>query len=875
MGRWLRSIRLLIVGAALAVSVLVAIAMYWATTGVFERTVRQSAVDMSASLADGTFNAMYQIMRQGWSRAQLDEFLKTIRAQGNDSSTRIELYRGSKVIALFGPIEQPDADPLVLSAFATGKTQTQMHDGMIRYDRPLIAEAQCIRCHTNAKVGNVLGVLSITQSVGQITTKAHNELVNKLLIIMPIPLLAALMIALLLGRRMGRSIASLKNSISYLDRVEDLAHIRFSDAHTGFSELDDVLIEVDSLTDKVRHLAVDRDLLEFEIRLLERFVITSDVVRDWRRYVRDLLKEINTVQTVHGVFTAFAVGDRPANVEMFWFDAINETVAATMSQRVQQIVGETLGQVATDFVPRQHSLDPSGRPTLDNARQLDLRTKEITMDNPSIHGLVGLILPNTQNQSQVERLLIESILSTMLNVVGSVRAIEKHTEDLEFYATRDPLTQMYNQRMFWSLLDYEMGRAQRHGYSFGLFVIDIDDFKAVNDSFGHTFGDTFLCKVSECLNDALRTGDILARYGGDEFTAILPEAGEKECTMVAERLLARIRNLSMKTPDGHTVGVSLSIGIAIGPTHTDSARGLFAIADAQMYRAKLAGKNQFALPNPEEPLADLHDKPIEDQDILEALTEGQPTRIFFQPIFAIGDAVDEPLKNLLLERVAMEVLAQLNIGDRWVMARDFLGMVERRGQAETFDRQLMKTLISPQVATHCNGLIFVNISPRTVRAKSFLADVAHLMDTAGMARSRLVFELNERESLADLNLFDRFIEELHGFDFKFAIDQTTPGHWIFQHLRRHPVDYVKINADWLTNRSQIARDRAFIDSLLGLARALSVTIIAQEIQTPEQLSAVRAAGISWVQGPLFAQEMPLAELSPTDDTPTTETDTAL
>ncbi|WP_298220719.1 EAL domain-containing protein, partial [Halothiobacillus sp.] len=140
---------------------------------------------------------------------------------------------------------------------------------------------------------------------------------------------------------------------------------------------------------------------------------------------------------------------------------------------------------------------------------------------------------------------------------------------------------------------------------------------------------------------------------------------------------------------------------------------------------------------------------------------------------------------------------------------------------------------------------------------------------------RLVFELNERESLADLNLFDRFIEELHGFDFKFAIDQTTPGHWVFQHLRRHTVDYVKINADWLTNRSQIARDRAFIDSLLGLARALSVTIIAQEIETAEQLSAVRAAGISWVQGPLFAQEMPLAELSPAVDEPTTETDTAL
>jgi diguanylate cyclase (GGDEF)-like protein len=874
MGRWLRSIRLLIVSSALAVSVLVAVAMYWATTDVFERTVRQSAVDMSASLADGTFNAMYQIMRQGWTRAQLNEFLQTIRTQGNDSSARIELYRGSKVIAQFGPIEQPDPDPLVLSAFKQGKIQTRMHEGQIRYDRPLIAEAQCLKCHTDAQVGNVLGVLSITQSVTQLTTKAHEEFVNKLWLIMPIPLLAAVMVALLLGGRMSRSITLLKNTISRLERVEDLAHIRFSDAHTGFSELDDVLIEVDNLTGKLRHLAVDRNLLEFEIRLLERFVITSDVVRDWRRYVRDLLKEINTVQTVHGVFTAFAVGDRPASVELFWFDAINESVAATMSQRVQLEIGETLGLVATDFVPRQHSIDPSNRPPLDNARLLDLRTKEIIMDNPSIHGVVGLILPSTQSQSQVERLLIESILSTMLNVVGSVRAIEKHTEDLEFYATRDPLTHLYNQRMFWSLLDYEMGRAQRHIYQFGLFVIDIDDFKVINDNFGHAFGDSFLRQVSECLQDGVRTGDILSRYGGDEFTAILPEAGEKECIMVADRLLARMRNLSMKTPDGHSVGVSLSIGIAIGPIHTDSARSLFSLADAQMYRAKLSGKNQFALPNPEAPLADLQEQPIEDSDVLEALTE-RPPRILFQPIFSIQDAVIEPLESLLLERVGMEVLPQLNIGNRWVMARDFIGLVERRGQADTFDRHLMAELIRPEVAEHCHGLIFINISPRTVRAKSFLPDIARLMDAAGMARNRLVFELNERESLADLNLFDRFIESLHGFDFKFAIDQATPGHWIFQHLRRHTVDYVKIDVDWITNRGQIIRDRAFIDSLLGLARALSVTVIAQEVETTEQLAAVRAAGISWAQGSLFAQEIPLAELNNAGDAPAAKVDIVL
>ena len=855
--RWLRSLRLLIVAAALAVSIGVALAMYWATADVFDRTVRQSATEMSASLADGTFNAMYQIMRQGWTRAQLNEFLHTIRSQGGADGAKIELYRGSKVIELFGPITQPDADSQVLSVFATGQTISQMHQGVIRYDRPLIAEAQCLHCHTNATAGNVLGVLSIAQPVAALTQKAHQDLFNRLLVIMPIPLLAALLIALLLGDRMGRSLKRLKSAISRVERVEDLAHIRFSDAHTGFSELDDVLVEVDTLTDKLRNLAVDRNLLEFEIRLLERFVITSDVVRDWRRYVRDLLREINTVLPIHGVFTAFAVGDRPPGVELFWFDATDENVAATVSFRVQQQVSETLGVAAAALVPRQHAIEPSHRPVLTNARELEIRTKVLTMDTPPMRGVVGLILPFEHDQSAVARLVIESILSTMLNVVGSVRAIEKHTEDLEFYATRDPLTQLYNQRMFWSLLDYEVGRAKRHDYEFSLLVIDMDNFKTINDTYGHAFGDLFLHQVAEQIQDSMRAGDMVARYGGDEFTAILPEAGETEARMVADRLLSRLRKLALKTPEGQTVRASLSIGIAIGPGHATTARGLFAMADNQMYRAKNAGKNQYALPSPEDSFDPVSPLVIDEQALVDTLIN-EPPALCYQSIFATQDALTESGPELLLQRVAIELFAQVHIEGRWHLAHEFASQIERRGQMETFDRSVITTLLQSVAVQQCERLLFVRISPRTIRAPNFLERIAQSADQAGIARNRLVLELNERESLADLTMLDRFIESLHGYGFKFAIENASSGHWIFQHLRRYAVDYIKIDAEWLSHHDRVARDRAFVDSLLGLARALSVVVIATQIQTPLHLAAARSAGIAWVQGDFLAETAPMS-----------------
>jgi len=133
-------------------------------------------------------------------------------------------------------------------------------------------------------------------------------------------------------------------------------------------------------------------------------------------------------------------------------------------------------------------------------------------------------------QDHVRHMVISSILTTLLNLVGSVKAIYKYTKDLEHYATRDPLTDLYNQRMFWELLGYEFGRAKRHKQQFGLLMLDLDNFKAINDRFGHHVGDAFLQEFARLLQSAVRDGDMLTRYNGDEFCIILPEALKRRRT---------------------------------------------------------------------------------------------------------------------------------------------------------------------------------------------------------------------------------------------------------------------------------------------------------------------------------------------------------
>ena len=146
--------------------------------------------------------------------------------------------------------------------------------------------------------------------------------------------------------------------------------------------------------------------------------------------------------------------------------------------------------------------------------------------------------------------VIDSILTTMANLVGSVKAIHKYTQDLEYYAARDPLTDLFNQRVFNDMMSYEIKRAARHDYPFALMVIDCDNFKPINDNFGHAFGDKFLQTVANILEEEKRDEDIVARYGGDEFTVILPECDENGALAVANRLSKRIENEKLIAPDG-------------------------------------------------------------------------------------------------------------------------------------------------------------------------------------------------------------------------------------------------------------------------------------------------------------------------------------
>jgi diguanylate cyclase (GGDEF)-like protein/PAS domain S-box-containing protein len=456
---------------------------------------------------------------------------------------------------------------------------------------------------------------------------------------------------------------------------------------------------------------------------------------------------------------------------------------------------------------------------------------------------------------------VPCIVSSLVDIT-SRKAVE---ERIRIAANHDVLTGLPNRALFQATLDNALAHARVVGGEVGLILIDLDAFKEVNDTLGHDAGDTLLKEVARRLNDVTQPGDLVARLGGDEFVVIAPcgpvgEAGPRDLDALSDVILDALRPPT--AIGGRIVAPRASLGIAVYPADAKSSTDLFTDADLALYAAKGAGRNR-AMRFVPSLRATIEDRVTLIREMRVALEQGGLVP-FYQPKvdLATGGVVGfealarwrHPARGLLAPAAFAAVFDDPEIGI---------------GVGRVLRRQIVSDVARWIDGGHDPGRVFLNLSSAQFGegdlAEALLADIA----AVGLARDRIGVEITETVLLGGNG--DRVgpvLDALHAAGIRVALDDFGTGYASLTHLKRFPVDEIKIDRSFVQDLERDPDDAAIVTAVLQLGRSLGLDVTAEGVETEAQARVLLAEGCGYVQGYLYGRPMP-AERVPGFLTPNT------
>jgi EAL domain-containing protein (putative c-di-GMP-specific phosphodiesterase class I) len=343
--------------------------------------------------------------------------------------------------------------------------------------------------------------------------------------------------------------------------------------------------------------------------------------------------------------------------------------------------------------------------------------------------------------------------------------------------------------------------------------------------------------LANILSEAKEDEDILARYGGDEFALILPESDEEECLRIAHNLLKKIDQTTLRAPNGKAINVTVSIGLATYPEHGTDPKELFNVADAMMYRVKHAGKHGIKLPTQD----DLDEIIRQNEDksalVLEALRMGA-IYPHFQPIMDTQEGKIE----------IHELLMRIDMDDTLLNAGAFIETAESLGVVHQMDYLVIEKAFQKIQETNYQGVLFINLSPKALIIGEFLKKIDTLAIQYAINKEQIVFEITERETVKSFALLEKFVHNLKLEGFRFAIDDFGSGFSTFHYIKKFPIDFIKIDGEFILNIHHDKKDWAFVKSIVALAKELGVYSVAEFVETEETMVLLKEMGVDYVQG---------------------------
>ena len=438
--------------------------------------------------------------------------------------------------------------------------------------------------------------------------------------------------------------------------------------------------------------------------------------------------------------------------------------------------------------------------------------------------------------------------------VAIVRDLSERMEALEklhHLAHHDSLTNLPNRLLFLDRLEHALARRQG-GEQLAVLFLDLDRFKIINDTLGHASGDKVLQMYGERVSACLRKGDTLARISGDEFAIVVEDVTSSEAVApVARHILAEL--VDPFVVDGQELFVTSSIGISLSPNDGEDSQSLLKHADIAMYRAKDLGRNTYQFYSP-----DMSGKAFERLSLETSLRYGlerEQFRLFYQP------QVDVVTGKV----IGVEALLRWQHPDLGIVSpKDFIPILEETGLIVPVGEWILYTACTQAKVwqeKHDRPLrMSVNLSARQFNDDGLVSMVEYCLERTGLPAPTLELEITESVIMQDRKWVGKALQTLEAMGVRFAIDDFGTGYSSLSYLKRFPIDTIKIDRSFVRDVTTDSDDAAIVSAIIAMAESLKLDVVAEGVETNEQLDFIKAKDCAVVQGYLFSEPLMAEEM---------------
>ncbi|HUL83591.1 MAG TPA: EAL domain-containing protein, partial [Gammaproteobacteria bacterium] len=440
-----------------------------------------------------------------------------------------------------------------------------------------------------------------------------------------------------------------------------------------------------------------------------------------------------------------------------------------------------------------------------------------------------------------------------ISIVEDISARKRAEERIQYLATHDGLTGLPNRAMFGQLLNLAVETGRRYDRKFAVLFIDLDRFKVINDTLGHEAGDVLLREMAARLRECLRASDVVARLGGDEFVVLVQEVSDVgQVSAVARNILSAVMKPVVIL--GQECRVTASIGVCMHPDEGQDEQSVMKNADMAMYLAKEEGKNNYQF----------YSSRMKAHSIERLALETNLRRALELEEFQL--AYQAKVNFRTGEITGVEALLRWNspqLGS--VSPAQFIPLAEETGLIVPIGRWVLRTACEQNVAWQKAGLppvkMCVNLSMRQLNDEGLAREIDTVLRETGMEPSLLELEITESMIMHNAERAVKILSTIKALGVRLAIDDFGTGYSSLAHLKRFPIDTLKVDRSFIREIPSDAEDRAIAEAIIAMGKTLSLTVVAEGVETPEQQSFLSARACDEMQGYYFSTPVPAEEFA--------------